>query len=321
MDATLKSESSGDPSASSTKQGGFYLPSRTKVWVLAVCLTLMVGASVYAVFQSLNPDPRNIAFSTRFWYPIETNPNARLQAVRCTNDPDDYACRLNSVAVSGAENLPEIWALGNVGLVLHRTAGQSAWEQLIIAAKEESDSAPPSSATSNRKIPATTQSGTVLVPSLLGLTVEQAQKTAYGGGFQLQVEYESGTSNAMAQQGPPPDLRVLKQSPEPRTLVAPKSSITVILGRAPNPPRACCSISWSPLSMLRNRKSSRPSSQNRLHRLSNEKVPSHLLPPVPPSRHQGYSQAKPLSLMMTCFMSAVLTDSAVRWGAAAEFIR
>jgi hypothetical protein len=233
MSANLKSQSSAAPSASSTKQGGFYLPSRTKVWVLAVCLTLMVGASVYAVFQSLNPDPRNITFSTRFWYPIETNPNARLQAVRCTNDPDDYACRLNSVAVNGAENLPEIWALGNVGLVLHRKAGQSAWEQLIIAAKEESDSAPPPSATSNRKIPATTQSGSVLVPSLIGLTIEQAQKTAYSGGFQLQVEYESGTSNAMAQQGPPPDLRVLKQSPEPKTLVAPKSSIKVILGRAP----------------------------------------------------------------------------------------
>jgi|SRR5579864_3023648 len=233
MSAPLESESSADPSASSTEQGGFYLQPRTKVWVLAVCLTLMIGASVYAVFQPLNPDARNITSSTRFWYPIETNPNARLQAVRCTNDPDDYACRLNSVAVNGAENLPETWALGNVGLVLHRKAGQKAWEQLIVAAKEESGSAPPPSVTSIRKIPATSQNGTVLVPSLIGLTVEQAQKTADASGFQLQVEYESGTSNANAQQGPPPDLRVLKQSPEPKTLVAPKSSIKVILGRAP----------------------------------------------------------------------------------------
>src|SRR5438876_2915412 len=168
MSAPLKSQTSADPSASSTKQGGFYIPSRAKVWMLAVCLTLMTGASVYAVFQPLNPDPRNITSSTRFWYPLETNPNARLQAVRCTNDTDDYACRLNNVAVNGAGNLPEIWAVGNVGLVLYRKAGQSRWEQLIIAAKEESDSAPPPSATSIRKIPAPSQSGTVLVPSLIG---------------------------------------------------------------------------------------------------------------------------------------------------------
>jgi hypothetical protein len=193
----------------------------------------MIGASVYAVFQPLTPDHTNTTPFTRFWYPFETNPNARLQAVRCTNDSDDYACHLNNVAVNGAGSLPEIWAVGNVGLVLHRKAGQSKWQQLIITVKQEANPAPPPSTASIPKISAPSHSATVLVPSLIGLSLEEAQKAAYASGFQLEIQNENGASNAMVKQGPPPELRVIKQSPAAKTLATPKTSIKIVLGGAP----------------------------------------------------------------------------------------
>ena len=87
----------------------------------------MIGSSVYAVLQPLKVDPFDASLSARLWYPRETNPYVHLQAVKCANQ---YACRLNSVAVDGTGDLPEVWAVGNVGLVLHRPAGQTKWEQL-----------------------------------------------------------------------------------------------------------------------------------------------------------------------------------------------
>ena len=56
-------------------------------------------------------------------YPHETNPYARLQEVKCAHDnAEEYACRFNSVAINGAGDSPEAWAVGNYGLVLHRAA-------------------------------------------------------------------------------------------------------------------------------------------------------------------------------------------------------
>src|SRR5215471_6643833 len=121
------------PSKSASARG-FYLQPGTKIWLLAGCLALMVGASVFAVLQPLNPDPQSTALSSWLWYPRETNPYARLQLVRCSNE---YACRLNSVAVNGTGESPELWAVGNVGLVLHRAPGQTRWEQLTVTATEE----------------------------------------------------------------------------------------------------------------------------------------------------------------------------------------
>lgn len=216
--------------------------------MLAVCLALMIGGSVYAVLQPLNPDPANHGLSAQLWYPRETNRYARLQSVRCANE---YACRLNSVTATGTAELPEVWAVGNVGLVLHRGAGQTKWEQLTITAKEESISAQPTPAPT--PVPRPSPNSTALptpkpaptasptptpapqrvVPYLLGLRVEEAQKAVLGDGFQLEVEYEDGKAQNLTNQGPPPDLRILKQSPEPKTLAPFKSTIKVLVGHAP----------------------------------------------------------------------------------------
>ena len=257
---------SSDP-APTTGKRGFYLTPRAKILILAVCLTLMIAGSVYAVLQPLNPDPLHTELSDRFWYPRETNPNARLQAVTCTND---YACRLNSVAVNGVGNQTEVWAVGNVGLVLHRKAGESKWEQLNITATDLNAASPqptplpvpspgpvrrpsptptatPTGSISNALTPDATPTPSpalaatptpvpgLQVPRLLGLTREEAQKTAFGSGFQISFDYEPGSApaaNSPAQQGPPPDLRVVRQVPEPKSIAPPKSTITVTLGRA-----------------------------------------------------------------------------------------
>ena len=141
MRAPLKSGKSS-ASASSSGKSSFYLRSRTKILLLAVCLALMIGASVYSVLQPLNAGAGESGKVARWlWYPRETNPYARLQAVHCPPDKsNDYACRLNSVAVRGTDNLPEVWAVGNFGLVLHRKSGETKWEQLSITAKEFSAS-------------------------------------------------------------------------------------------------------------------------------------------------------------------------------------
>lgn len=274
MSDAPKSKSSASDSTASNTKGGFYLSSRKKIWILAVCLTLMIGASVYAVLQPLKADPFDASLSARLLYPRETNPYAHLQAVRCAND---YACRLNSVAVNGTGDLPEVWAVGNVGLVLHRPAGQTKWEQITITAKEQESSTPaptptpgprpsptatpvgrsaanprqtpaatatpspvavptPTPVATSTPTPAATPTSGIPVPNLIGLTLEEAQKMAAAGGFQLQVKYEGGEANVpskAAQQGPPPDLRIIKQSPEPKTMALPKSTINVTLGRAP----------------------------------------------------------------------------------------
>lgn len=242
---------------SSGGKGSFYLSSRTKIWVLAVCLTLMIAASVYAVLQPLNPHPSREEPSARFWYPHETNPYARLQAVSCpvdksTGKPSDYACRLNSVAVNGTGDRPEVWAVGNVGLVLHRKAGESKWEQLTITAKEENASAPPPTPTPKHSAtptpahtptpaptatptptPTPTPGPTEPMPNLIGLTLEDAQAKAAKAGFKLVIEYESGRAPDPTAQQAPPDLRVIKQTP---TRVP--STIRVTLGR----PKAAVSL-------------------------------------------------------------------------------
>src|SRR6516225_9850407 len=155
--ASKASASATRDATPSRGKGGFYLQSRTKVAILATCMVLMLAGSIYAVLQPLNPEPTRVTPSTRFWYPRETNPYARLPYVDCPNDKaDDYACRLNSIAVSipDAANAadsqvtrPEVWAVGNFGLVLHLAAGQYKWEQLKITARAEANP-PPSPAQS-----------------------------------------------------------------------------------------------------------------------------------------------------------------------------
>jgi hypothetical protein len=241
MEAPSISKAASPTSSSSGGKGGFYLQPRTKVGILSVCLTLIFAASGYSVLQSLNPDPLDTSFSGRLWYPYETNPYARLQGVRCDNkDKKDkkYACRLNGVAVNGTGDLPEVWAVGNVGLVLHRTAGQKKWEQLTITAKEKRGSIlatpRPLIATTDAPHPAPPATPTrgIAVPNLLGQREDIAHKIAASGGFQLEVEYEGGRAPSAAQQGPPPDYRVVKQSPEPKTLAPPKSTIKVTMGKS-----------------------------------------------------------------------------------------
>ena len=241
MSAPLNSKAASPASSGSGAKDGFYLQPRTKVWILGFCLTVMIVASIYAVLQPLNPDPSDPSLSDRFWYPHETNPLARLQAVRCA---DDYACRLNSVAVNGTGDLPEVWAVGNVGLVLHRSAGQSGWEQLTITAKEEILSPAPAPGPTPKPVrpiptatpkptPVVTPTPQRVVPYLIGLGEEEARKTAIFSGFKLQVEYESGSAPSPVQQGPPPDLKVIRQSPDPKTLAPANSTIRVTLGRTP----------------------------------------------------------------------------------------
>ncbi|MGC2696126.1 MAG: P-loop NTPase fold protein [Candidatus Angelobacter sp.] len=274
MSAPLNSKSSSADASPSGGKRSFYLRPRTKILILAGCLTLMIAASVYAVLQPLNPDPLHTELSDRFWYPRETNPYARLQAVHCAND---YACRLNSVAVNGTDNQAEVWAVGNLGLVLHRKAGDNKWEQLKITAKEEDAATPqatptpvpratpntgrqamptptatPAGRTSSTLPPASTPTPTpvptpaptavstpapgIVVPNLIGLRLDEAQKMAAGSGFQLDIEYEKGSEpNPVAQQGPPPDLRVIRQTPERNpsrilvTLGRPRSAARVLL--------------------------------------------------------------------------------------------
>jgi hypothetical protein len=262
MSAPPKSVSDWATSDSPDK-GGFHLRPRTKIWLLAGCLVLMVAASVYSVLQSLNPDPMDLTLSAKIWYPRETNPNARLQLVRCAND---YACRLNSVAVNGAGELPEVWAVGNVGLVLHRPAGQTGWEQLTVRATENISSLPPATPTptpapvrsvtrtpppalrdtptptptprasgavpppSNLQLSGSSGAPLVAVPDLVGLGEDEARKTAAAFRLSLQVEYEKGSEpNPTAQQAPP-RLKVVRQSPAPSTPVPSNSTITITLG-------------------------------------------------------------------------------------------
>jgi hypothetical protein len=85
-------------------------------------------------------------------------------------------------------------------------------------------------------VPATTSSrlaASVEVPSLVGLSFQEAQKIAYASGFRLEVESDgSGTLGPQAQQQPPPDMRVIRQSPNPKTLASPNTVIRVALGRS-----------------------------------------------------------------------------------------
>jgi len=72
--------------ADSGVKGRLYLRSQTKVVILVACMVLMFTASLIAVLQPLNPEPTRVTLSTRFWYPRETNPYARLQSINCPQD-------------------------------------------------------------------------------------------------------------------------------------------------------------------------------------------------------------------------------------------
>jgi len=236
---------------------GFYLRPRTRIGILVACFVLMIAASVYAVLQPLNPDPANAGLAAGIWYPRETNPYARLPFVKCANS---YACRLNSVAVNGGGNAPEVWAVGNVGLVLHRPAGSAKWEQLVITARAEAMPAPaptptprpsptpagqrtgsprPTPAPALTPTPTSTATPTpvpprvVVVPDLVGLSRDAAEKAALAVQLTLKVEYARGAASSQNQQGRPPDLRVVAQSPLPGSRVAPGTVITVTLGQPP----------------------------------------------------------------------------------------
>jgi hypothetical protein len=253
MNAPANPKTSSSPASASSTRTRLYLRPRTKVWALALCFVLMIGASVCAVLQGVRPDPMDTSWRATILYPHETNPYVRLQAVKCDND---YACRLNSVAVNGTADLPEVWAVGNVGLVLHRAAGQTKWEQLTISAVEEN--APPKPTPGPRPtpekkaaarppataIPTPTPDQRAPVPYLLGLSEAEARKIAESQGFAISVEYESGSNaanqsaqskiaNQSAQQSAPPRQVVVKQSPEAKTLAPRKSTITITLGRVP----------------------------------------------------------------------------------------
>jgi hypothetical protein len=115
----------------SAKKSGFVLDPDRKAALLSFCIAVMLAATVVALLQPLRPDPRQATRAQKFWYPIETNPYARLTGVSCAND---YACRLNDINVIGAGDKREVWAVGNVGLVLHRKPGDIDWEQVRIRA-------------------------------------------------------------------------------------------------------------------------------------------------------------------------------------------
>ncbi|MGB9123712.1 MAG: P-loop NTPase fold protein [Candidatus Angelobacter sp.] len=256
MNAPANPKSSSSPAATSSARNRLYLRPRTKVWALALCFVLMIGASVWAVLQPVRPDPMDSSWRASILYPHETNPYARLQAISCANE---YACRLNSVALNGTGDSPEVWAVGNVGLVLHRAAGQRKWEQLTINAVEESTSPEPSSSPTPRSTPdkkaaaarppatatpTATPNQQSPVPYLLGLSEAEARKIAESQGFLVSVEdandnqpnqsAQSKMPNQSAQQSAPPRQVVVKQSPEPKTLAPRKSTITIMLGRAPS---------------------------------------------------------------------------------------
>src|SRR3984885_14698097 len=77
---------------------GFTLSSRRKTWLLAICLTLMIGASVFALFQPLSADPFDASISARLWYPHETNPYAHLPAVHCASSYAVFCLKKNEYA-------------------------------------------------------------------------------------------------------------------------------------------------------------------------------------------------------------------------------
>jgi hypothetical protein len=224
-----------DPRGPATTSG-FYLKPKAKVWLLAVCLVLMVGASVFSMFQPLNPDPLDSQVSSWIWYPHETNISSRLQAIVCA---DDYACRLNSVAVNGSGELPEVWAVGNVGLVLHRPAGKTGWERLSISASEERTSSPESKPAATQTPPPAIRPNDppvriVTVPNFVGLPQEEAGNTAAKAGLVLKIDYEKGVeSNSKMAQQAPQYLIVLRQEPTAGARVPEKSTINVTLGNRP----------------------------------------------------------------------------------------
>src|ERR1700681_2875879 len=79
-----------------------------------------------------------------------------------------------------------------------------------------------------RPVAVATPTPGVPVPDLRGLNREIAEKTAAASGFQLQVGYENTNAlNQQAQQSAPPDLRVIRQTPEPKKLAPPKTTINV----------------------------------------------------------------------------------------------
>ena len=72
---------------------------------------------------------------------------------------------------------------------------------------------------------------------MIGLGLDEARKTAFGSGFQLEITYEKGSEpNPKAQQSSPPDLRVINQTPEPKTLAPSKSTIKVTVRRRVSQP-------------------------------------------------------------------------------------
>jgi hypothetical protein len=260
MNAPSNPKSSSSPASASSARSPLYLRPRTKVWVLALCFVLMIAASVWAVLQPVRLDPKDTSWRASILYPHETNPYVRLQAVSCVNE---YACRLNSVAVNGTGDSPEVWAVGNVGLVLHRAAGQRKWEQLTINALEESAPPKPSPSPTPRSTPdkkaaaarptatptpiatataTPTPDQRAPVPYLLGLSEAEARKIAESQGFLVSAvdtndnqinQQAQSIPNQSAQQSAPPRQVVVKQSPEPKTLAPLKSTITITLGRAP----------------------------------------------------------------------------------------
>src|ERR1051326_5515103 len=265
MSAPANPKSSSSSASTSSARGRLYLRPRTKVAALALCFVLMIGASVWAVLQPVRPDPKDTSWRDSILYPHETNPYARLQAVSCAHE---YACRLNSVAVNGTGDSPEVWAVGNVGLVLHRAAGQKNWEQLTINAVQENAAPTPTPTPTPydkkaRPTPTPTATPTPTpdqrapVPYLLGMTEAEARKIAESEGFVISVVY--GNDNAIGnkadptnqtaqskiqlqslqQSAPPPRQVVVKQSPDPKTLAPRKSTITITLG---NPPKSKASL-------------------------------------------------------------------------------
>jgi hypothetical protein len=191
--------------------------------------------SVYAVIQPLRADPRQTTKLKQFWYPIETNSYARLEGVNCANE---YACRLNSVAARNVGDQQEVWAVGNVGLVVRRNPGQRHWEQLAIQVKPTVDSAPPAPAAAPATKPVSPTGSrapkpvsSISVPSLLGYTLDLAQQIASKLGLQVSVQYAKG-SEPRPNAPPAANLRVVQQSPAAGTSVPPRTSIIVMLGHS-----------------------------------------------------------------------------------------
>lgn len=215
MKAPGSSKSPASTSGRSTQNGSFYVRPRTKMWTVVICFVLMIGASIGAVLQPLKPDPQERGIGAWFWHPIETNPYARLPKIDCANE---YACRLNSVAVS---EQGEIWAVGNVGLVLHRAAGQTHWEQLRVTAIVNSAPAPTPTPSINHSIAVPTPPhGTKPVPDLRGMSETGAAAEAEKAGFKIEFLARPATRQI---------LQVIDQSPAPGTITRPGTLIRVKL--------------------------------------------------------------------------------------------